>query len=98
MLSRFRSIVKEENQVLITCFEKRFCVIENRQEQLEHRIEELQRKLGRVPGGSGVPSNNSSDFRPEFVEIKGFCSWDERLSKGATRTDGEKLMELLMPL
>ena len=98
MLNRFRNIVKEENQIIVDSLEKRINAIESRQEQLEHRVEELERKLGRVPGNTGATSNNGTQFVPEFVEIKGFCSWKERLDKGATRADANELMKLLMPL
>ena len=98
MLNRFRNIVKEENQIIVDSLEKRINAIESRQEQLEHRVEELERKLGRVPGNTGATSNNGTQFVPEFVEIKGFCSWKERLDKGATRADASELMKLLMPL
>ena len=30
--------------------------------------------------------------------VKGFCAWDDRLEKGATREDAEQLMKLLLSL
>ena len=92
---RMRSIIREENKPLVDAFEKSFVAIETRQDHLESQIEELERRLGRVPGGSGP---NGDGFSPEYVEVKGFCAWDERLEKGATRSDAEDLLKLLMPL
>ena len=66
-----------------------------RQNQLEHRIEELERKLGHPPGSSG---GTNSTFEPQFLEIKGFRAWDQRREKGATREDATQLMYILMPL
>ena len=93
-ISRMRNIIREENQTLVDSFEKRFVVIESRQDQLQSRIEELERKLGRSPGSGGGPS---AAFQPQFLEIKGFCEWGKRLEKGATREDAAELMNLLMP-
>ena len=98
LLSRFRTIVKEENSAIVESFERRFTAIENRQEQLEHRVEELERKLGRVPGGSGIAPGNQGQFVPHFLELKGFCPWKERLTNGATRADATELLNLLIPL
>ena len=92
--ARMQTIIREENHILVDSFEKRFSAIESRQDQLESRIEEVERKLGRTPGGSG---QNSITFSPAFVEVKGFCTWDERLEKGATREDADNLVKLLMP-
>ena len=50
MFSRFRSIVKNKNYALVDFFEKRFVAIETRQEQLEQRIQNIERKLGRIWG------------------------------------------------
>ena len=98
LLSKFRSVVTEETQAIVVSFERRFSAIESRQEQLEHRVEELERKVGRVPGGSVAAGTSNSRFSPEFVEIKGFCSWSERFMKGATRADAGELLKLLTPL
>ena len=94
MLAEIRKIVSEENSKLVESFQKRFQAVEARQDQLEHRIEELERKLGRSPGSGG---GTSASFQPRFLEIKGFCEWGKRLENGATREDATKLMELLTP-
>ena len=102
LLASIRTIVKdvvqEENKVLSDTIIKRFEAVESRQEQLEHRIEELERKVGRHPGSDGMSSASPRKFAPEFVEVKGFCSWNDRLSKGASRSDADQLMQLLVPL
>eukprot|EP00930_Biecheleria_cincta_P039727 TRINITY_DN27283_c0_g3_i1.p2 TRINITY_DN27283_c0_g3~~TRINITY_DN27283_c0_g3_i1.p2 ORF type:complete len:267 (-),score=55.90 TRINITY_DN27283_c0_g3_i1:3056-3856(-) len=95
MLRRFCDIVRSENKVIVDSFEKRFLAIENRQAQLESHIEELERKAGRIPGGL---AQQAADFHPKFVEVKGFCSWSERLELCATRADAEQLMALLVLL
>ena len=63
------------------------------QEQPEHRIEQLELNISRSPRGA-----DAIDFQPQYVEVKGFCSWNDRLSKGATRGDAEELMQELLPL
>ena len=95
LLNRFRQIIRDENKVIVDSFEKCFVAMETRQAQLESRVEELERKLGRNPGAFAQQAEN---FAPEIVEVKGFCSWDERLAKGATRSHAEQLMALLIPL
>ena len=94
-LDSIRDIVKEENKSLVESFQKRFGAIESRQEQLEHRIEQIERKMGRNPGGG---NSMEVDFQPGFLEVKGFCTWADRLAKGATRTDATELMNILTPL
>ena len=75
-LSQIRAAFSEEQTKLIESFEKRFPDLESRQDRLESKIEELERKLGRQPGSGG---GLSPTFAPQFLEIKGFCTWDKRL-------------------
>ena len=96
LLQRIRGIVKEENQLVVETFEMRFTAMEARQEQMEHRTEDLERRVGRVPGGAHT--SPAEVFVTEFLEVKGFCAWDERLTKGATRADATSLLGMLMPL
>ena len=44
LLKSIRAVVQEENKALIDSFEKHITTIEARQEQLEHRIEQLEIK------------------------------------------------------
>ena len=46
----------------------------------------------------GIAKQHVESFSPEFMEVKRFCSWDERLEKGATRDDAEELLKLMLPL
>ena len=98
LLKSIRDIVKEENKTIADAFDKRMTAIESRQEQLEHRIEKIELKLGRSPGEANVRADVTTSFKPSFVEVKGFCSWSERLSKGASRADAAELMSMLTPL
>ena len=95
MLEQIRKWFNEENNKLIESFESRILKMEARQDQLEHRIEELERRLGQQPGNSG---GSPTSFVPEYIEIKGFCTWDRRLEQGATREDATTLMALLIPM
>ena len=95
LLRSIRAIVKEETETITDTIVKRFAEVETRQDRLEERIEKLEQKMGRAPGSAG---GNSQGFQPEFVEIKGFSTWQDRLNKGATRQDAGELMTMLMPL
>jgi len=51
-----------------------------------------------VNRGQGRDEGGPSDgFTPTYLEIKGFCEWEERKKKGATRKDADDLMALLTP-
>ena len=64
-----RTIVKEENQSLVESCDKRFAAVEARQEQLEHRIEELERKLGQIYWD--VRSARTTDYYGSLVAWEG---------------------------
>ena len=53
-------------------------------ENHEKRITEIESKLkdGNLGGNGG---GSSSDFVPLHIEVKGFCTYEERETKGATR-------------
>ena len=71
LLESIRATVEEENQLLTTTFDEHCAITETRQEQLEHRIEQVERKLGRTPGDGTAMG---VDLHPQYLEVKGFCS------------------------
>ena len=68
-MSRIRTVVREENKVLVGTFEKHFTVIESPQDQLEGRIEQLERKHGRAPGSSHQNTENFSTSLSKSREV-----------------------------
>ena len=60
--------------------------IENEVEELKKRVADMEAfmRSGGAPSSAGQAAR-SQRFAPTYVEIKGFCSWDERREKGLTR-------------
>ena len=57
----------------------------------EERIKKIEGKLAGVAtlggvgsGGGGLPG---AEFTPNFVEVKGFCTFEEKATKGVTRAE-----------
>ena len=60
--------------------------IDPRVVQLETDVQELKRRMAAMEaGGKGQQSQADSEFTPSFIEIKGFCTWEERRDKGLSR-------------
>jgi hypothetical protein len=61
-------------------------------EGLEPRVQELERKIAETAASCSTSSLTSEDFVPKYVEIKGYCSWEERREKGLTRDKAGRLV------
>ena len=65
-------------------------LLDPRIDKLEIKVQELKRRMDAVEARSnGEPPGNQSskEFKPSFIEVKGFCTWDERREKGLSRAE-----------
>ena len=62
------------------------------QQSLEARVGVLEL------GGGGGGGSSGEGWKPSFVEIVGFCKWEDRAAKGVSRTEASALLESLKGL
>lgn len=65
-------------------------VLEPRVDQLETDVRELKKRENAMEAkstGQQSQGQSSGGFTPTFIEIKGFCTFDERREKGLSRTE-----------
>ena len=65
----------------------------------EPRIKALEDVVAnRGGGGGGVgpgAANPRGDFQPQYLELKGWCTWDDRKENGITRKQADRLVTSL---
>ena len=70
--------------------------LDPRVEKLEKEVEDLKKRMAKIEashssGASAAHAPTANGFTPTYVEIKGYCSWDERREKGLTRTQATQM-------
>ena len=63
--------------------------IEKRQTELEQRVIALETQQ------SSSSNGDAASFVPTYIEIKNFCEYEERLTKGVTRPEAVQVYEKL---
>ena len=90
-MAAIRMMMREENetseQKIIIAMEARMSMVETRVDGLDKRLEEVEKKLGEQASSSS--GDVQANFKPSYLEIKGFCAFNERLTKGVKRTEAD---------
>ena len=67
--------------------------VESKVEEMDKRLGEVEKKLGEQT--SGFSGDTHVAFKPSYLEIKGFCDFNERLVKGVTRAEADSIVDKL---
>ena len=81
IVAKVDSIQKEVQTV-----KKEVKVIDKKVDDHEKRIKALE------SGGANARGGGREDFVPHYLEVKGFCTWEERKTKGVTGADIRKFV------
>eukprot|EP00973_Karenia_brevis_P022408 3085022-Karenia_brevis.AAC.1 len=63
------------------------------EERFNEKIRAVEAKVGSASRRSGSAPAGGGAFEPGYVEIKGWCTFDDRFEKGISRGEGERLFK-----
>eukprot|EP00973_Karenia_brevis_P054190 7529298-Karenia_brevis.AAC.1 len=61
------------------------------EERFEERVKRVEQRVGSSQRSQSTPSRGS--HLPGYIEVKGWCTFEERVEKGISRGEGERLLK-----
>jgi hypothetical protein len=84
-----------ELKILNESFQEFRKEVDARFDVLERRVAECEKLRSGLGGSSSTRAGSEGQFEPTYVELKGFCDYQDRFEKGITRGEAEALVERL---
>ena len=80
----------------LTVMDSRVAKLETEVEELKRRMAEMESQMSsRASSSSNNMNGKMTGFTPSYIEIKGFCGWEERRVKGLSCSQASTIFEKL---